>query len=104
MPTSHLDLIRQTASAATRLAKALVRAADVQYLRPAGPSTRGEDPARSKGTISNPTMDIATDERRLALRAAVIEGELLFEKFIADAHQASERLEAALLDWAGTRA
>ncbi|WDS51685.1 hypothetical protein SEA_BARNSTORMER_48 [Microbacterium phage Barnstormer] len=98
------ERIRTTGDAVTRLVHALAHAAEVQYDRPAGPSTRGESPERAKGGVSRPTEDIAMDERRLKLRAAVIEAELELEGMEATALEQATRLEDALTEWAGVRA
>lgn len=102
--SAHSDLITSTGAAVSRLATAIVQAAEVQYLPPAGPSTRNEEPIRPIGGVSDPTSATALDERRLALRAAVIEGEMVLEKATADADAAAGKLEATLADWAGVRA
>ncbi|WDS52077.1 hypothetical protein SEA_CARON_51 [Microbacterium phage Caron] len=98
------ERIRTTGEAVTRLVHALAHAAEVQFDRPAGPSTRGETPERAKGGVSRPTEDIATDERRLRLRAAVLEAELELEGMETTALATATKLEDALTGWAGVRA
>lgn len=102
--SAHADLIRSSGDALVRLGTALAHAADVQWSPPAAPSKRNETPEKAKHTISNPTVDTALDERRLRVRAAVIEGETTLEAIIEQAHDAATSLEAAFTEWAGVRA
>lgn len=96
--------IRAMGESCIRLADALSQAQHVQHDRPAAPSQRQDDPSRqTTGAVSNPTADIATDTRRLRLRAAVISGELAADSIAARADQAADELAAALECWAGTR-
>ena len=97
-------LITSTGDAIVRLAKAYARALSVQWLPPLGPSTRHDTSERAKGLISNPTLDTATDPRRLRVRAAVIEAEGLLESIRDSATENAEKLERALDEWAGEKA
>ncbi|GEB46977.1 hypothetical protein MTE01_29220 [Microbacterium testaceum] len=100
----HGDLIRSAGASLIRLGENLGHAADVQWLPPAAPSKRNDTAERASGLVSNPTLDTATDERRLKVRAAVIEAETLLERMRGTADDAADRLEAALQGWAGERA
>lgn len=102
--TSHGNLIRATGAALVRLGVALGKAASVQWLPPAAPSKRGDTTERSAGIISNPTLDTATDERRLKVRAAVIEAESFLEDTASRADSVAEKLTDAFHGWAGERA
>lgn len=102
MSINHLELIQSTADAATRLAKAIVAASAVQWSRSL--SAPGHSEGRAKGGVSDPTADTATDERRLAVRAAVVDGELTLERFVTEANEKAAALESALAAWAGPRA
>lgn len=95
----HTDLFRAAGRAGSRLATSLVKASDVQYRRPPRPSSRGADPTKSVGIVNDPTGDTAIDERRLAVRAAVIEGELLLERFTRAAEAQAARVEEAADAW-----
>ncbi|QOI66961.1 hypothetical protein SEA_GARDENSTATE_49 [Microbacterium phage GardenState] len=96
--------IRSMGEAVIHLADSLAHAEEVQYLKPAAPSTRQDTPEKAKGGVSRPTEDIALDPRRLALRARVIEAEQLTDGISARAEAAANALDAALREWAGQRA
>jgi hypothetical protein len=96
--------IRSMGEAIIRMADALANAQSIQHDRPAAPSLRQADTSRkSSGHISNPTGDIATDPRRLRVRAAVISGELTAQQITAKATTAAEELETAVMAWSGAR-
>lgn len=96
--------IRAMGAAVTKLADHLAHAEEVQYLKPAAPSTRADTPDKAKGGISRPTEEIATDPRRLRVRSAVIAAEVLAEDITVKANEKADELAAALVDWAGVRA
>ncbi|MDR6868757.1 hypothetical protein J2Y69_003381 [Microbacterium resistens] len=98
------EAIRTLGESVTELADALAHAEEVQWLQPAGPSTRQETPEKGKGGISNPTADTTADARRLRVRAAVITAELEVANIHSRAVTAAKELRAAVTDWAGVRA
>lgn len=101
-PATTADRIRYTGNCLLRLSEALSNVASIQWERPLGPSTRGDD-GPSSGGVSNPTADIATDPRRLQVRAAVLQGEAVLDDIATSATRAAEDLEGALAGWAGVR-
>lgn len=103
-PRALAESIRAFGQAAIRLSSAAAHGQEVQYLKPAAPSKRGETPEKAKGGISRPTEDIAMDERRLRLRASVISADLVMEELTEKANAAADELVSALDDWAGVRA
>jgi len=96
--------LRSFGKAATRLADALVHAADIQWLAPAAPVAERIDVRPPAGGVKRPTETTATDSRRLRVRAAVISGELAAQEIAAKANAAAAELEAAVTSWAGVRA
>ncbi|UDL14823.1 hypothetical protein SEA_GRETCHEN_49 [Microbacterium phage Gretchen] len=98
------EAIRSLGESVTELADALAHAEEVQWLQPAGPSTRQETSEKAQGGISNPTADITADTRRLRVRAAVISGEIGAQRIAAEASQLAQELRQAVIDWAGVRA
>lgn len=110
--SSHAPLILDLGAACQRTAVSLVNAASIQWEAPPRPSrVGGIDPAtaaaagepteRAKGTISNPTLDITANERRLKVRAAVIQAEHELAAFTRRAHELADDLDKALAEWAG---
>lgn len=108
--SSHAPLIIGLGDACQRAATRLVDAAAVQWEKPPRPSRAGgidpttaasasEPTERAKGLISNPTLDIVADERRLKVRAAVIAAEAEFEAATARMHEVADNLEEALARW-----
>lgn len=107
---SHAPLINDLGAACQRAATRLVDAAAVQWTAPPRPSrVGGIDPSnaaaasepteKAKGTISNPTLDIVADERRLKVRAAVIAAEEEFKATAARMDELADNLDAALDEW-----
>lgn len=113
--SSHAPLITALGTSCQRAAVSLVNAAAVQWEAPPRPSrVGGIDPAtaasasepteRAKGTISNPTLDITANERRLKVRAAVIQAEVELAAFTRRADELADALDEALAEWSGEAA
>lgn len=107
---SHAPLITDLGAACQRAAVSLVDAAAIQWEAPPRPSRAGginpddaasasEPTERAKGTISNPTLDIVANERRLRVRAAVVSAEAEFAETSARMHAIADNLDAALAAW-----
>ena len=89
--------------AARDLALALEEADAVQWL-PAVVAQPHEDMTeRSLGIASDPTFATATDERRLAVRAAVVDAELAMRNLVHAIDAAARAVDAAVDAWAGHR-
>jgi hypothetical protein len=93
--TSHAPLIADLGESVLALVDALNEAAAVQWEVPPRPLPAEDTTERSKGTISNPTLAIATDPRRLRVRAEVIAAEADIAKLAAAARARAEALTAA---------
>ncbi len=107
---SHAPLILDLGASCQRAAVLLVDAAAVQWSAPPRPSraggidaataaAAGEPTEKAKGTVSNPTLDIVADERRLRVRAAVIAAEVEFADTSARMVACAAELDAALAAW-----
>lgn len=77
------ESIDRLAATAPGFARALAEAESVQWEIPATHSARDDTTERASG-ISDPTPRVALDERRLRVRAAVIEGERILEAASAE--------------------
>ena len=93
-----------------RAAHLLVDASAVQYEAPPRPSraggthadtqaAAGEPSEKAKGGIGNPTLDIVADERRLKLRAAVVDAELEFRRSTLRLRAKAIALDEAIAEW-----
>jgi hypothetical protein len=98
--TTPAARIRNMGDAVLRLGRAFAQAVAIQYAAPLGASARIDTTERSRGTVSNPTLDTATDSRRLRLRAADIGAEVAMDTITTAAHRAADDLDAAI-DGAG---
>jgi hypothetical protein len=107
---SHAPLIIDLGAACQRAAVALVDAASIQWSAPPRPSRAGginpddaasatEPTERARGTISNPTLDIVANERRLKVRAAVVTAEAEFVSVTARMHELADELDKAREEW-----
>lgn len=96
--------IRRMGAAVISLADALAHAEQVQYDAPPAPLVAQNDHRHPPGGIARPTEEAATDSRRLAVRAAVVSGELAAENIAEKATVAASELSAAVERWAGVRA
>lgn len=96
--------IRSMGTAVIALADALAHAEEVQWAAPPAPLAAQNDRRPPAGGIRRPTEDAATDTRRLAVRAAVISGELTAEDIAEKATAAAAELTAAVETWGGVRA
>ncbi|WP_424936632.1 MULTISPECIES: DUF7169 domain-containing protein [Bacteria] len=104
MTLSPAARIRAAGSALVILCKEYAKTIGLDYLPPLGPSKRLDTPERGSGGVSRPTEDTATDERRLRLRAAVLETEVALEDISETATNAARSLTDARDAWAGIRA
>lgn len=95
------ERIRDAGSAIVTLCKEYAKTVGLDYLRPLGPSKRLDSSEKASGGISRPTEDIATDERRLRLHAAVVETEVVLEQITQQATGAAASIVAARDNWAG---
>jgi hypothetical protein len=93
--------LRDLTAAALTLARLLNEADDVQWQRSIVPQPRDDTSERARGGHSDPTADIVADERRLALRAQVVAGQILLESATRAMLAVSRRLERALEKWNG---
>lgn len=95
--------IRSMGAAVITLADALAHAEQVQWMAPPAPLAAQNDRRPPAGGIKRPTEETATETRRLAVRAAVISGELAAEDIAAKATAAAAELTAAVAAWGGVR-
>lgn len=98
----HLTDIRTISSDLKALEALLPAAYAAQWERSPVPRSREDTGERSHGgPPSDPTADVALDERRLALREAVTRFEAFVRYAAVGAASARERLDRALADWEG---
>lgn len=99
--TDNIAVLRRIAASAADLTRTLVEAEDIQWQPSLTPKPREDTTERSKGGISDPTSAIVADDRRLAVRAAVISA----EQALGDTERAlviaRADLERAIDRWAG---
>jgi len=95
------DALRAFAEEALRLASLLGQADEIQWQPSPTPKPREDTTERSKGGHGDPTASIVADDRRLAVRAAVLQAEAAIEKATVDVQGASARLEHAIDRWTG---
>lgn len=101
MPSDR-SLFADLATAALRLAEALIAAKAVQW-QP-GARIRGEgDGGKGKGTVSDPTFAIVSDPRRLKVRAAVLEATRTVRIATRELTRAADTLTEAVAEWEGQR-
>jgi hypothetical protein len=74
-------------------------AVELQWTAPTVRRSSEDDGPRQRATVSNPTFDVATDERRLKLRAQVVASERVIRKAIIALRGARLGLEATLEDY-----
>lgn len=102
MTTAH-DLVADVNALADKirtLARLLDAAVAVQWQAPPVARPHDDTAERSKGAPpSNPTADVALDGRRLALRAAIVEGQRAIRKATTAASAAGAHLSGALDAW-----
>lgn len=87
--------------AALTLRALLAEAGDAQWKPSHTPRPRDDTDERSKGGHGDPTLATVVDDRRLALRAAVIEAEGAFDEAALRMSDAGRKVQRALDRWAG---
>lgn len=92
---------RDLAAAALRVIQLLNEVGEAQWRAGRTPVPREDTTERSKGLTSDPTPNIVADQRRLALRAAVIETEQSLEAAMKTLTAAERHLTDALTKWQG---
>lgn len=103
-PTARPTLpaqVRRHAELALRLASALSTISDAQYQPAQAGAPRGESLGIRSPGVSDPTGDLATDERRLELRAAGVAAELTLERSAQAMERALLALDRATSRWSG---
>jgi hypothetical protein len=99
--TINNDQLRTTVTAALRLQQLLSAVADAQWQPSVTPTPREDTTERSKGGHNDPTSAVVSDDRRLALRAAVVKAEHTLEAFAGSLGFAARDLQKALAQWEG---
>lgn len=99
--TALPDTLRAFAEDALRLASLLGQADEIQWQPSPTPKPREDTTERSKGGHGDPTASIVADDRRLAVRVAVLKGEGAIEQAAAAVRSASADLEHAIDRWTG---
>lgn len=89
--------------AARELALALAEADAAQWLPAVVVKPHEDTTERSQGAYSDPTFATATDERRLAVRAAVVEAERALHDLTRAVERVTHEVDAAVDAWAGHR-
>lgn len=95
-------IVRRVTEEALTLADLLAVAQDAQWKASPAPKPREDTTERSKGGHSDPTPQIALDERRLALRAAVLTAEVALEAAVETLTKERRALEVSLNKWSGS--
>lgn len=93
--------LRSFATTTLQLAQLLGEAQEAQWKPSHVPQPRDDTSERAKGGHGDPTLATVVDDRRLALRAAVIQSEQALETAFATVRQAADRLQLQLDRWAG---
>lgn len=101
MTITPASRIRTAGDALVRLARSYARAVAVQFARPLAPTLRDDTTERASGGKSDPTGDVASDARRLRLRAAVIAGEQALDSITSTATSAADDVDRAVAEWEG---
>ncbi|WP_136709393.1 hypothetical protein [Agromyces sp. H66] len=92
MPTLPAPL-DELAEETLLLAHVLGAAEDVQWTRGPTPRPRDDEGRRSPGGVPDPTGDTVADPRRLAVRAAYIQGRRALAASIATVQRTSAKLD-----------
>jgi hypothetical protein len=99
--TNTLELARAVAREALALAAAVAAAEDAQWSASHTPQPREDTTERSRGGHSDPTLNIVTDDRRLALRDAVTKSETNLERAGRVLRASRAAVEHSLDAWNG---
>lgn len=95
------EIVRSVAEEALELASLLDRAQGVQWSPAPIPRPRVDTTERSRGGHGDPTADIALDDRRLAVRAAVVSAEVALEKAVREMTAAQSAVRRSLARYYG---
>jgi hypothetical protein len=96
-PLDGTPAVRNLAEAALRLELGLQQGRGIMWER--SPRLSGPDNSGVRGSnLADTVPAIVMDERRLAVRASVVEGERLLERAVAALGVARRHVEAALAD------
>lgn len=96
-----IALARAVSEACTDLASVAEEAAEFQWRAAPIPRPRDDTSERAKGGHSDPTSTIALDDRRLALRAAILGALRDLDKARSRASAAAAHVREALDQWHG---
>ncbi|WVX88033.1 hypothetical protein SEA_TFORTROY_45 [Arthrobacter phage TforTroy] len=99
--TLPTDTVRQTAREALLLIQALNTAAEIQWEASPVPKPREDTTERASGGHGDPTGDIVLDARRLALRDAVSDAEIVMARYAAELQAARINVDRAVARWNG---
>lgn len=100
--TAHLPQpLRRLAEEALLLASTLAEAEEIQWKPSVAPKPREDTTERAKGGHGDPTLSIVVDDRRLAVRDAVVKGSEAIEATALHLAGLRERLEAEIDAWNG---
>lgn len=95
------ETLQAFAATVLRVRQLLADVGDAQWRAGKSPVPREDTTERSKGLTSDPTPNIVVDQRRLALRDAVIKSERALEHAGRTLQAAERHLHEALEHWQG---
>lgn len=101
MPDPLVPAVRAFAAEVLALGSVMFEADAVQWSASPTPKPRDDTSERAKGGHGDPTPSIVTDPRRLAVRAAFVDAELVLAEATRKAAEARATVEAALARWQG---
>ena len=99
--TKLTPTVHETAEAYLRLSRTLSRAKDIQWSASPIPKPREDTASREIGGYGDPTADIATDKRRMAVSELVARTEAELRTAANKFSQLQTELDQAISRWEG---
>jgi len=95
------QIVEDVTAEALALASALAAAEAIQWSPSQSPKPRDDTSERARGGHGDPTLATVVDDRRLAVRAAVVSGHVEIEKLLPILRAAREEVQEAVDRWHG---
>jgi hypothetical protein len=99
--TTLTETVKATAAEALQIVRLLDAASGIQWEASPVPKPREDTTQRAKGGHGDPTADIVTDPRRLAVREAVTDAERALTQHLAILRHTRHELARAVEVWNG---